>query len=295
MPAAVAQKIRLWGILLICLISTRRRVESALPLQVAGDRPARRVGCTSIVAADAMEFDLADDGKSHPEIKLDRVMVLGADVKPRDQAFAAMVSREMPDEVCSVTLAAMRRMRADAANFRVAVECDTFAAHCDQVPFGSHTIVKAHFARSAAEEARERDVGECDHLVRVFAGEWDDTGDWLGRRDLAGQDHLETLEIFCAREFRHGGVTFSYEPDVLSGREERMKRLQGALARRRDWREWRDIGWIAAGLPAGDGKVTMPGLEGMPHRICEEILWEVRHSLKTYSWFAVTSRRVQRR
>jgi hypothetical protein len=63
-----------------------------------------------------------------------------------------------------------------------------------------------------------------------------------------------------------------------------MKRLHGALARRRDCREWRDIGWIAAGLSAGGGKVTMPGLEGMPHRICEEILWQVRHSLKTYSW-----------
>ena len=52
----------------------------------------------SIVAAEAMELYLAGNRKPHPEIKLDGVIVFGADVKPGHQAVATVISHEMPDE-----------------------------------------------------------------------------------------------------------------------------------------------------------------------------------------------------
>src|SRR5882757_10428083 len=90
----------------------------------------KRVRC-SIVAADAMELDGAGYRKSHSSIKLYRMMVLGADMEPGDQAFAPMISSEMPDQACGVTSAAMRWMSTDSANLGVAVECYTFTAHCN--------------------------------------------------------------------------------------------------------------------------------------------------------------------
>jgi hypothetical protein len=84
-----------------------------------------------------MELDLAGYGESHPEVKLYCAMVLGADMEPGDQALAAMISRKMPDKACSVAFAAMCWVRADATDLGVAV------------------------ARTAAEETREREVGEC--------------------------------------------------------------------------------------------------------------------------------------
>ena len=82
-----------------------------------------------MVAAEAMELYLAGHGESQPQIKLDGVMVFGADVEPGHQAFTTMVPREMPDKARGVTFAAMFRMCADAADLRVAVERYTFAAH----------------------------------------------------------------------------------------------------------------------------------------------------------------------
>src|SRR4051794_5846023 len=106
-----------------------------------------------------MEIDLSDYGESHPEVKLDRMMVLDTDMQPGDKAFAAMFSRKMPDKARSMTFAAMCGMCADGTDLVVAVERDTFAAHCDQFAAGSHSIIGAHFARAAAEETRERKVG----------------------------------------------------------------------------------------------------------------------------------------
>ena len=102
------------------------------------------------------------------------------------QAFAAMFSRKMPDKARSMTFAAMCGMCADGTDLGVAVERDTFAAHCDQFAAGSHSIVGAHFARAAAEETRERKVSECDHLVCICARERDDPGNCAGGRDLSG-------------------------------------------------------------------------------------------------------------
>ena len=83
----------------------------------------------------------------------------------------AMVSREMPDEICSVTFAAMVRVGADAADLGIAIEGYTFATHCDQFPVESYPVVGTHFAGSAAEEARECEGSERDHPGRVFLGE----------------------------------------------------------------------------------------------------------------------------
>src|SRR5439155_4861506 len=144
----------------------------------------------SIVAADAMELDLAGQGESQPQIQFDGVMVFGADVEPGHQAFTTMISHELPDKTRSKTFAAMCGMRAYATDLGVAVERQTFATHRDQFPAGSHTIVGAHFARSAAKEARKRERGERNHLGRVCVGEVNNFGDWAGRRDLFGKDHL---------------------------------------------------------------------------------------------------------
>jgi hypothetical protein len=75
-----------------------------------------------------------------------------------------MISYEMPDEIRSVTVAAMCGMRTDTADFGVAVEGYTFAAHRDQFAAGSHTIVGAHFACPAAKEDWEHEGCERDHL-----------------------------------------------------------------------------------------------------------------------------------
>ena len=68
-----------------------------------------------------MELDLASYRESQPQIKIDGVVVFGADMKPGDQAVTAMISRKMPDKIRGVTFAAMCGMSADAADLGVAV------------------------------------------------------------------------------------------------------------------------------------------------------------------------------
>ena len=69
-----------------------------------------------------MELDSANFSESHPSVKLDGVMVLGADVEPGDEAFAAMILGYPPDKACGVALAAMGGMGADTTDLRVARE-----------------------------------------------------------------------------------------------------------------------------------------------------------------------------
>ena len=76
----------------------------------------------SIVAAEAMELNLAGHRESHPEIKLDGVVVFSADMEPGHEAFTTMISYEMPDKVRGMTFAAMGGMGADAADLGEAVE-----------------------------------------------------------------------------------------------------------------------------------------------------------------------------
>jgi hypothetical protein len=47
-----------------------------------------------------------------------------------------------------------------------------------------------------------------------------------------------------------------------------------------DCGEWSDISGISAGIARRYGKVTMLGVESVPHGICEEAHWEVSHSLE---------------
>ena len=88
-----------------------------------------------------MELDFASDGESQLQVEFDRAMVLRADMEPGDQAFAAVISREMPDKTRSMAPTTICGVRADAANFGVAVECDTFAAHRDQFSVGTHAEI----------------------------------------------------------------------------------------------------------------------------------------------------------
>jgi hypothetical protein len=98
---------------------------------------------------------------------------------------------------------------------------------------------------------------------------------------------LEALQSFFTSEFWNGRIAFTYEPQVFSGRKERVKRLPCAPARRSDCRERRDVRWITAYIAYGHGEMAMLRVKRMPHRICEESLWQIRHSLKTYAPFEV--------
>jgi hypothetical protein len=61
-----------------------------------------------------------------------------------------------------------------------------------------------------------------------------------------------------------------------------VKRMHGTLAWGRDCSEWSNVGRIPAGVTARHGEAAMAGLKSVPHRICEETLWQVGH-FQTYS------------
>lgn len=56
-----------------------------------------------------------------------------------------------------------------------------------------------------------------------------------------------------------------------------MKLLQHDLSRLRDCRKRRDVGRITASISGAHGEVSVLGLKSIPHRICEEIFWQVVH------------------
>ncbi len=76
-----------------------------------------------------------------------------------------------------MALAAVSRMRAEAADFAVtmvfAVDSDAFAAHGDELMASEDAVVGAHFAGALAKEAGVGDVCESYEGVCVGAGERD--------------------------------------------------------------------------------------------------------------------------
>ena len=77
---------------------------------------------TSVLAGDPIEHDLADHFESHTAIEFNGAMVRAANVKPRHQSVATMISHQLPDKARSQTLAAMGGMCADAADLGISVE-----------------------------------------------------------------------------------------------------------------------------------------------------------------------------
>jgi hypothetical protein len=133
-----------------------------------------------------MENHSASFDKAHPAIKLYGAMICGSDVEPGNEAVAAMVSDEVPDEAFRVPFATMIRMGADSADLWVPVKRQALATHGDQFTLGPYPEVRAHLAGSAAKEAWEGDVCEGDHLVRVVSGQRNDFDCLRGRRNLRG-------------------------------------------------------------------------------------------------------------
>ena len=179
----------------------------------------------SIAAGDAVDLDRVGDDESHPEIKLDGVLIRRGDMEPGEDAFTAVFSREAPDEARGKSLAAMRRVSANATDLGVAVEDHSLATHRDEFAAGADAEVGAHLAGSYAEEAGKCEVGQGDHLVGVCAGEWNDVERRSGKGYVIGQDHLEAFEHLVAGEVS-GGAVFSDEPDLFSRSQERVKRLE---------------------------------------------------------------------
>lgn len=84
---------------------------------------------------DPAQLKVAQPLESQPAVEVDRANVGGAHVQPGYLAVAAMLLREMADEICGQTLAAMVPMRADAAQLRIALEAQALAAMATSCPF----------------------------------------------------------------------------------------------------------------------------------------------------------------
>ena len=69
-----------------------------------------------------MERDLADYFESHAAIELNGAMVCAADMEPRHQSGATMISHQVPDKARSQALAAVGGMCADGADLGISVE-----------------------------------------------------------------------------------------------------------------------------------------------------------------------------
>jgi hypothetical protein len=61
-------------------------------LDVSGTQPV-----SLVFAGDEVERDFTGLSESHSSIEVDGALVGGADMKPGDEAFAAMISHKMPD------------------------------------------------------------------------------------------------------------------------------------------------------------------------------------------------------
>lgn len=137
-----------------------------------------------------MDSDLTRQQEAHPEVNFNRVMIRRADMQPRDQPVKAMLPHKLPDEARCMALTSMSRMRADAADFGKACEQQAFSSHCDQFAIYPHAIIGPHLAGPPPKEAGKRKVRQRDHLGCVRARKLDNPGDWRGRYDFLGQNHL---------------------------------------------------------------------------------------------------------
>jgi hypothetical protein len=68
-------------------------------------------------------------------------------------------------------LSPVRRMRADSAQFRVALEPQALTAHRNRLAVQSNTAVGSHEVGPRTKKAGERNVGECDHLAGICGTE----------------------------------------------------------------------------------------------------------------------------
>jgi len=73
-------------------------------------------------ARDSIERDAADRLEPHSEVEVDSATVFAANMQPRNKPFTTMISHKLPDQVRSQSFAAMRRMRAAAADLSLAVQ-----------------------------------------------------------------------------------------------------------------------------------------------------------------------------
>jgi hypothetical protein len=79
---------------------------------------------------------------------------------------------------------------AEGANFGIVVKLKPFASHRNQFAgAGANAVVRAHFARPAAEKAGKRERGESGHLLCVRAGEWNMANRGTWRTKIGGKHH----------------------------------------------------------------------------------------------------------
>jgi hypothetical protein len=118
-----------------------------------------------------MEHDGADALEAQGRVKIDRTRVRGSDVQPGTQAVASMTPYKMTDDIAREPLSAMRRMRADSAKFRVALEPQALTAHRDQLAVHPDTAVGPHAIRPRTKKTGKCNICERDHLMGICVGE----------------------------------------------------------------------------------------------------------------------------
>ena len=163
-----------------------------------------------------MQRDRADYFEPQAKIQIEGSTVGRGHVEPGDEPIATMILHQSPDQARGQTLSTMCRMGADAADFGVAFEHQTFAAHRDQFAVRSHAVVRAHFTRPYAKKSREREVCERDHLSRICVGEPGNLNRRIGRYDFLRQYQLKALERFFKTKLRQARVIFPDEPYKLT-------------------------------------------------------------------------------
>src|SRR5271163_4542888 len=108
-------------------------------------------------------------------------------------------------------------MRADTADFGIAIKRQSLTAHGDQFTAGAHSVIHSHFTRSATKEAGECKGCKCDHLRRVCVGEPHNLNRWIRRREWHAQNHLEAHQSLPKQQVRHIWMIFSCEPYRFTG------------------------------------------------------------------------------
>jgi len=170
-------------------------------------------------ATDAMERDRADHFEPQAQVKVKSATVRRAYMEPGHEPGTTMIAHQPPDQARSKALSTMCRMCADAADLGVAFEHQSFAAHGDQFVIRSHAVVRAHFARTSAKKAGEREVCERQHFTGIGTREPDNLNRRIGQHHFLGQHHLKTLERFFKTNLRQMRIIFANEPYKLTRRE----------------------------------------------------------------------------
>jgi len=234
------------------------------------------MGSSSTGSYDSIEDEVANPPKAQGAVKIDCMGVRRSDVQPGTQTGASMVPHKVADGVACEPLSAVRRVRADSAELRVAWQPQSLPTHCDQLTSQPDAAVGSHQIGPRTEKAGKRQIRERDHLTGVFGGERYDLVRLLRRVCVRGEYHLHAFQAVDDIQAWHRSAAV-HDPNGFLGREQHAQVFERALGRRFDRDEWSDIGRIAARITLNDCQVTVRTVKRMPHGIQKREFRQLGH------------------